>query len=91
MRKAAKAKANGNGKKKKTTDRSEVFQEAYGGGPGKGTKKKNGKIKVKLAMDSSRPNNLTNASYTKSQLNKGIQSGKITLRPGSKNIYIVKK
>jgi hypothetical protein len=57
----------------------------------KSKEKKNGEVKVKLAMDSSRPNNLTNASYTQSQLNKGIQSGKITLRPGSKNIYIVKK
>mgnify|MGYP005661115961 CR=1 FL=1 len=69
------------------------------GGPGDPPKKKNvtkkstgGQVKVRIARDPNRPNQLMNASFTQAEIDKNLASGKITKRKGGKgNVYIVTK
>lgn len=63
------------------------------GGPGDGKKKKKstgGQVKIQIARDPNRPNQLMNASFTQAQIDKGLASGKIKKRKGGKgNVYIM--
>jgi len=61
------------------------------GGPGDGKKKSTGgQVKVRIARDPNRPNQLMNASFTQAEIDKNLASGKIKKRKGGKgNVYIM--